>query len=73
MFERFHKDLQEVCGSGFAPEIIAFWTYFDILLTSISGEWRIELELDIHSLEAFKNIRKVLKSICCSMSYDLLT
>lgn len=73
MYERFHRDLQEVYGSGFSPEIIAFWTYFDIVLTSISGERWIELDIDIHSLEAFWNIGKILKSICSGMSSDLMT
>jgi hypothetical protein len=62
-----------VYGSGFSPEIIAFRTYFDILLTSISGERRVELDIDIHSLEAFRNIAKILKAICSGMSNDLLT
>lgn len=71
MFDKFQAMLHKVCATGFSPEILCFRTYFDILLTSISGERRVELDIDIHSLEAFRNIHKILKAICCSMSNDL--
>ena len=73
MFDKFVQELQTVCASGYSPEILVFRTYFDILLTSVSGERRAELDMDVHTLEAFWNISKILKSISSAQGHDLIT
>lgn len=44
--------------------MVAFRKYIEILLTSISGEARKELEIDHNTIAALRNVSKVLR-FCC--------
>ena len=51
---------------GFASESIVFRKYLDILVDSISGEAHKELEIDSTTMETFKNIEMIIKTISLS-------
>lgn len=53
-------------ASGFCAEIIVFRKYLDILIDSISGEGHKELEIDNSTMDTFKNIEAILKSVSSS-------
>jgi hypothetical protein len=62
MYSKFQRQLFDILATGFSPEILALRKYLDVLLSSISGENRKELEIDLQALEAFRNINKALKT-----------
>eukprot|EP00347_Sterkiella_histriomuscorum_P005336 403357003 len=65
-FYSFYSRLQEIMASGFCAEIIVFRKYLDILIDSISGEGHKELEIDNSTMETFKSIEAILKSVSSS-------
>ena len=72
MFDKLQRELTDIMATGFCPEVLSIRKYFDVLLSSISGDNRKELEIDIHSLEAFKNIAKILSTISNSVSTQII-
>ena len=72
MYDKFRIDFDEVLSSGFCAEILGTRKYFDVLLSSISGDAHKDLEIDIHALEAFRNIRRSLKTCCNSIATQIV-
>jgi hypothetical protein len=72
MFAKFQSQLHDVLATGFAPEILAIRKYIYVLLSSIAGDSCKELEIDIHALEAFRTISKILKTVCNSIGTQIV-
>lgn len=53
-------------ASGFCAEIIVFRKYLDILIDSISSEGHKQLEIDNSTMETFRNIETILKTVSLS-------
>jgi len=72
MYNKFQKQLYDVLATGFSPEILALRKYFDVLLSSISSENKKEIEINIHAVEAFRNISQALKTCCNSIATQII-
>lgn len=72
MFNKFQSQFSDVISSGFCPEVLALKKYYFILLSSIAGDSRKDLEIDIHAFEAFRNIKRTLKTCGNSVATQII-